>query len=181
MKKSFLSIAAIGALAATALAPMSANAYDGTITFNGSLSAQTCTINGNGTSAKNFTVSLPTVSTSSLGSASSTAGRTPFNISLSSCTPGTGNVATYFEPGNTDTSNGNLLVNSGGAGNVEIQLLNNDGSAIKAGFAKDSQNSKAVALDSGAATLSYFAQYFATGATTPGAAVSQVNYTITYP
>jgi major type 1 subunit fimbrin (pilin) len=171
----------MGSLAAAAIAPMSAFAYDGTITFNGSLSAQTCTINGNGTSAKNFTVGLPTISTGALKAANDTAGRTPFSVALTGCTPTTGNVAVYFEPGNTDTSNGNLLVNAGGANNVEIQLLNNDATPIKAGFAKDSQNSQAVALNNGAATLSYFAQYFATGATTPGAANSQVNYTISYP
>ncbi|HEY3597971.1 MAG TPA: fimbrial protein [Paraburkholderia sp.] len=180
MKKLSIS-AAIVALAAAALAPVSANAFDGTITFNGSLSAQTCTINGNGTSAKNFAVTLPTVSTGSLAAVNATAGRTPFNIALSGCTPGTGNVSVYFEPGNTDTSNGNLLVNAGGAGNVEIQLLNNDASPIKAGFAQASQNSQAVGLAAGAATLNYFAQYFATAATTPGPAVSQVNYTIAYP
>ncbi len=181
MKKSFISAAAVASLAAAALVPAAANAYDGTITFNGKLSAQTCTIDGNGSNAKNFAVSLPTVSTGTLATASATAGRTPFNIALSACSPTTGNVSVYFEPGNTDTSNGNLLVNTGGATNVEIQLLNSDATPIKAGFDQASQNSKAVALTSGAATLGYFAQYFATGVTTAGAAISQVNYTIAYP
>jgi major type 1 subunit fimbrin (pilin) len=117
-----------------------------------------------------------------LPTASATAGRTPFNIALSACTPSTGNVSTYFEPGSTtDGSTGNLVVATGGATNVQIQLLNQDATPIKAGFAQASQNSQTTALNTGAATLNYFAQYFATGATTAGAANSSVNYTISYP
>ncbi|PRE84487.1 fimbrial protein, partial [Burkholderia gladioli] len=57
-------------------------AADGTITFMGNVTAQTCTINGNGSGSKNFTVTLPTVSASSLATAGATAGATPFNIAL---------------------------------------------------------------------------------------------------
>ena len=55
------------------------------------------------------------------------------------------------------------------------------GAYLKAGFADSAQNSLAVPLVSGAATLSYFAEYVATGQATSGAANSSVMYTIAYP
>lgn len=174
-----------GAFAATlamvAALPMTAHASDGTITFNGSITGQTCTING-GSGAGDFTVTLPTVSASALSSPGQTAGRTPFNIVLTGCTPGTGNVHAFFESGSTtDATTGDLILDAGGASFVQIGLLNHaDGSSIKAGFADASQNSKAVALNSGAATLSYDAQYVATGVATAGAANSSVLYDIVY-
>jgi major type 1 subunit fimbrin (pilin) len=161
--------------------PMISHAADGTITFNGSITAQTCTINGNGAGSNDFTVTLPTVSASALSAAGQTAGRTPFNIVLTACTPATGNVHTFFESGpTTDATTGNLVLQAGGATNVQIGLENADFSPIKAGFADASQNSASVAINSGAASLSYYAQYVATGAATAGAANSSVMYTIAY-
>lgn len=169
------------AIACAAMASSFAHAADGTITFNGSITAQTCTINGNGTGAKDFTVTLPKVSASTLAGAGKTAGRTAFSIALSGCTPNSGNVHVYFEPGaTTDGATGNLILNSGGASNVQIGLLNADFSPIKAGFADASQNSKNVAIASGTATLPYYAEYVATGTATAGAANSSVMYTLSY-
>jgi major type 1 subunit fimbrin (pilin) len=170
-------------IAAAAIAAQEASAADGTITFNGSVTAQTCTINGNGTGAKDFTVTLPAVSTSALPADGATAGRTPFTIALTNCTPASGNVHTFFEPGSTtDATTGRLKVNAGGANNVQIGLLNSDFTDIKAGFADASQNSKSTPISgSGAATLPYYAQYVATGgAATAGAANSSVMYTLVY-
>lgn len=169
-------------LTSTAMVAQVASATDGTITFNGHITAQTCTINGNGTGAKDFLVTLPTVSTSALAAAGLTAGRTGFNIALSACTPNSGNVHTYFEPGvTTDMSTGNLKLDAGGASNVQLGLLNSDFTPIKAGFADASQNSKPVAITGGSATLSYYAEYVATGAAAgAGAANSSVMYTLIY-
>lgn len=160
-------------------ASIGAHAADGTITFTGNVTAQTCTIAGNG-GTSNFSVALPTVSASSLATAGATAGRTPFNIALSNCAQ-SGNVHTFFEQGPTiDTSTGNLLVNAGGASNVEIQLQNSDFSTIALNQPDSTQGSKTVAISSGAATLNYYAQYFATGAANAGAANSSVMYTMSY-
>lgn len=171
-------------LAGTALGAQCAHAADGTITFNGKITAQTCTINGNGSGGKNFTVTLPTVAASTLQAAASTAGRTPFSIALTDCTPTSGNVHTFFESGaTTDLGTGNLILDSGPtpvATNVQIGLLNADASIIKAGFADAQQNSKAVALNNGAATLQYYAQYVSTGNAGAGSANSSVMYTIAY-
>ncbi|PZX34075.1 major type 1 subunit fimbrin (pilin) [Cupriavidus phytorum] len=170
-------------VAGTAMGAQSAHAADGTITFNGNITAQTCKINGNGTNSNNFQVQLPTVSTSILKSLGDVAGQTPFNISLTECTPDTGNVHTFFEAGpTTDATTGNLIVEAGGAQNVQIRLLNGGtaNTPIKAGYTDQAQNSNAVALTNGAATLSYYAQYYATGQATAGAANSSVMYSIAY-
>ena len=182
MKNNLLPAALIAVMAALSIAPRGAVAADGTINFTGQVTAQTCTINGNGTGTKNFTVTLPTVSASALPTAGSVAGRTQFNIALSACTPSTGNVAAYFEPGTSVAADGNLLNQStGGAANVEFQLLNTDLSVIVAGAPAATQNSKKVALNSGAASLVYYSQYYATAAAAAGAATSIVQYDITYP
>lgn len=169
-------------LASAAIAPQFAFAADGTITFTGLVTAQTCTINGNGSASNNFTVALPTVPASALAVVGQPAGTSPFNIALTGCTPASGNVHTFFEPGPTvNTATGNLIVAAGGAVNVEIRLKNGDASLIKLGAADASQNSKSVAIAAdGTATLPYFAEYVGTGAVTAGAANSSVMYTLIY-
>lgn len=187
MKISIISSVLAATLGVLALSPMSAKAADGTITFNGKITGQTCDINGNGTGSKDFTVTLPTVSKNSLANAGDWAGRTPFSIALSNCSPDTGNVATYFEPGaSVDLATGQLIVDSGAnaATNVELGLLNGDTTAISVGATTggaNSSNSKSVALAGGAATLNYFVQYVAyQGASTEGDVASRVQYTIIY-
>jgi major type 1 subunit fimbrin (pilin) len=180
MQRTLRVLAATGLLG---LASVGAHAADGTITFNGVVTAQTCTINGvaQGTGNADIAVTLPTVSSAALYSAGVTAGRTPFNIALTNCTPNSGNVHTFFEQGPTiDTTTGDLLVTTGGATNVEIHLQNGDLSDISLNQADSVQNSKSVAISSGAATLNYYAEYKATGAATAGAANSSVMYTMVY-
>ncbi|MBN3817326.1 type 1 fimbrial protein [Paraburkholderia sp. Se-20369] len=160
-----------------------ASAADGTITFSGSITPQTCTINGNNSGSNNFTVPMMTVSTSALASAGQVAGAKDFSIALTKCNPASGTVHAYFEPGPTvDTATGNLQLTAGGATNVEIQLLNKkDFSPIKLGAADASQNSQTATIDAtGSATLGYYAQYYATGAATAGAATSSVMYSLIY-
>lgn len=176
MKSKFFATLIVAGLAA---ASNSAFAEDGTITFTGNITSQTCTINGNGTSQNNFTVSLPPVNASVLATDGQTAGRTPFSINLTGCT-GEGQVYTYFQPGDTtDLQSGNLKV-TGGAQNVQVSLLNSDFSKIKTGADAATQNSKPVAITAGGATLSYFAEYVAMGEAKPGAVNSSVLYTLAY-
>ncbi|MEN2469434.1 type 1 fimbrial protein [Burkholderia stabilis] len=169
-------------LVGAATASQVASAADGTITFTGSVTAQTCTINGNGSNSNNFNVPLLNVSTSALAAAGQTASAKAFSIALTACTPASGNVHAYFEPGPTvDTATGNLFLTAGGATNVEIRLLNGDYTPIKLGAADASQNSQSVAITAaGTATLNYLAEYYATGAATAGAATSSVMYSLVY-
>src|SRR3546814_14660827 len=52
-------------------------ASDGTITFQGEITANTCDIDVNGSGATNNTVTLPPISTDSLAAANAPAGRPP--------------------------------------------------------------------------------------------------------
>ncbi|MBB2928608.1 fimbrial protein [Paraburkholderia silvatlantica] len=158
---------------------MGAHAADGTITITGSVTSQTCTINGG---APDFTVALPTVAAATLQTAGATAGRTPFTISLTGCSMSTGTVHTFFEQGSTiNASTGNLKLNAGGASNVEIQLLNGgDASVIALNQPDAQQNSAPASISDGSAQLSYYAQYVATGAAGAGSANSSVMYTMSY-
>lgn len=182
MKKTAFFSAAAAMTGLLAVAPF-AHATDGTIEFTGMVTALTCTING-GNGGENFSVALPPVSTSSLAAVGSSAGRTPFAITLTDCTPDNGQVATYFEPGMTvDMTTNQLNVDLGGATNVQLRLLNNDYSKILAGSPVATQNSLPTSINSGSATLNYFVEYAQNGASgaTPGAANSRIQYTLIYP
>lgn len=180
MKLSMSSIAFAAFSLATVVAG-NAQAADGTITINGQVTAQTCHISGNGGGA-DFTVTLPTVSTSALPNAGATAGRTPFNIALTNCSPNSGNVAVYFEPNATADATTGRLKNTAAAGaeHVQVGLLNADHSDIKLGSGEASQNMQFVPLNDGQATLNYFAQYVATDAATAGGVATQSMYSIVY-
>jgi major type 1 subunit fimbrin (pilin) len=174
-------ITAAAATLFVCLAPGMAAASDGTVNITGLVTASTCKIN-TATSPVTIAVALPTVSTSALPSAGTTAGRTPFTIALSNCTAALSKAQTYFEPGPTvDTATNNLILQgAGSAANVELQLLNADSSKILLGNAIASQNTATAAITGGAATLNYFAQYYATGVAGAGTANSSVTFTMVY-
>lgn len=174
MNKLLLSAALIAGIAAAS----SAAATDGTITITGNVVASTCKINGTNSPA-NIAVTLPTVSTTSLNAAAAVAGRTPFTIALTGCGSLT-KATTFFEPGPTVLADGNLKNATGSATSVEVQLLNGDFSAIALNAASGSQNSQQATLTSGAGTLSYYAQYYATAAAGAGTVNTTVQYTMLY-
>lgn len=160
----------------------SAFAADGTITINGLVTDKTCDIVT--PQGKDFTVTLPTVSRQTLAKSGDVAGRTPFSINLANCSEG--KVATYFEPGATvDFGTGRLNnQNAAGAQNVKVQLLgsNNQFLPILAAGASGAQaNSQWVSVaDGGSADLNYYAEYYATNASTSGPVTTSVQYTIIY-
>ncbi|MDS7928283.1 fimbrial protein [Acinetobacter sp. V102_4] len=161
-----------------------AQAEDGTITINGSVTDATCKIST--PAGTHFNVTLPTVSKQTLFNVGSTAGRTPFQINLENCSEG--KVATYFEPGPTvDFNSGRLLnQNTAGAQNVDIQLLGSNNqvipvlaAAVAEGAAQT--NSQWVdVVEGGSVDLNYYAEYYATGAATAGEVNTSVQYTIIY-
>lgn len=109
--------------------PVAANAAP-TITFQGEVSAQTCETEVN--KETNSIVLLPNVSVTQLSTAGSTAGLTPFTVTIKNCTaPTSGNIdiKTKFLGHNVTTA-GNLanLVTSAdnGAENVAIQITTNE-------------------------------------------------------
>jgi major type 1 subunit fimbrin (pilin) len=172
----------VAAAALVSALPLAAQASDGQINFTGAITSQTCDISGDG-QGKNFTVNLPTLSTSALASSGDTAGNTPFTIALTNCSPDSGPVQTYFELGATVDTDSHQLVNTNGtAANVQIQLLNgSDQSQIMLGLAEASQNSAQVQIVGGAANLKYSAQYATKGgAAGPGSVDTFVTYSLSY-
>ncbi|MFY0480741.1 fimbrial protein [Achromobacter marplatensis] len=177
MKKTLLSVAV---LSIASFSVQIAHANDGKITFNGNVTAQTCQINKD--SSKDFEVTLPTVSTSTLSGAGKTAGTTRFEISLTECSAGITNVRAFFEHANGTTTDGRLKNSSAtGATNVEIELVRGeDVSPIIVGAPVATQGVLPVTVIEGNAKLVYAARYYATGAAGPGPVVAQTVYTIAY-
>ncbi|WP_176114471.1 fimbrial protein [Burkholderia cepacia] len=186
MKIAKISYALSMLMAAAGLAAASAaHASDGTITISGNVIASTCKVS-NGTGG-NISVTLPKIGTNTLATPSSVAGRTPFSVKLEGCTMGGDNptkVGVFFEAGaNVNPETGRLTLDkgTGKATNVEINVLNDEQKPIRVGD-EGNQNSQRVDITAdGKATLNYFAEYYATGAATPGSADSRVQYSLTYP
>ncbi|MEI5999516.1 type 1 fimbrial protein [Paraburkholderia bengalensis] len=171
----------IAAMSLASVAAHAGSSNGGVVTINGQLMANTCTVSGNGQGA-NFTVTLPTLSAAELSAAGATAGATGFNIALSSCTPATGNVHTFWEYGTNTLADGNLK-NNGTATNVEVQLLDYNGSqkVLNVSKADGAQNAQSVAIASGNASLQYAAQYASpAGGATAGTVTTTVTYSMVY-
>lgn len=184
MKISKLSAVLALTVGTASISSFSTQASDGTITFSGKVTDQTCTISTPG--GKDFTVTLPTVSSSTLTGSDTTAGRTPFAINLTACSKG--EVATYFEPGATvDFSTGRLTnqEKTDPAKNVDIQLLGSNNKflpilAIDASGSQTNSQWVSVAEDGDSADLNYYAEYYATGAVEAGSVASSIQYSIIY-
>ena len=185
----------------TAMAlPLASQASDGTITFTGAVTANTCTVNVNGTGAANATVALPTVSTAALTNAATktTAAGTFFNMNVSACTgtplndfgggaPTT--VAIYFEAGpNVDEVTGGLI-NTVAGSNVEVNLYNASAAAIVGTQVKPGTqtNQPGTQLMSAGGTQWFYAGYSTTGtnglagaAATAGAVTTSITYSLVY-
>lgn len=186
--KSFVSAFALVTGALLGFASIGAQAADGTITFAGAVSDSTCSINGaaSGTPA-NMAVGLPTVSASTLSTPGATAGTsaaTDLVFTLTGCTGAATKAVAVFENGSTvDQSTGNLtnLATTAPAQNVQVQLLNASLLPINivTGANNDMANNSAT-ITGNAASLKYFAQYYATGKAQAGAVNTTVQYTMQY-
>ena len=181
MKKTLLSAALMAGFGMAAFAPQAANAADGTITFNGAVLASTCTVS-NAVSGV-VAVTLPDVQTSAFTASGSVAGLTPFSLTLTGCptTPSGVVVGAAFDNTNVDTATG-AIKNSTGASfsNVEVQMTNSSGTAINLFTNPNPVN--ATISGTGAATLSYQAQYYQPTVTaiTAGIVTASVTFTLTY-
>ena len=148
----------------------------------------TCTI----AAGNNQTVTLPTVDSSQLSSAAMVAGTTPFSIVVTGCPDGVSVATNKFSGGSIDNATGAMRnttsAANGGARNVEVQLLNGEGSSNAAAYSAiilnrstaGAQNSGTYNIVNNAVTLNYYAQYYATAAATPGTVTASIQYTITY-
>lgn len=149
------------------------------------ITVPTCTV----TAGNNLTVKLPTVDTSQLASSGVVAGTTPFSIAMTNCPNGASVATNVFSGGSVNASTGNLKnttsTGNGGARNVEVRILNGQGSSLSGAinFSKTTaatQNSGTFNIANNAVTLNYYAQYYATGTGGAGAVTASVTYTISY-
>src|SRR6478609_4701536 len=131
---------AAACIAISAAGSLPGLASDGTITFTGSVTENSCTVQVNGAGTGDGAVALPVVDTRALGAAlaqKNTAAGTFFNISVSACVLNrpdvSGNlptrVAAYFEAGpNVDPST-HALINTG-TSSVEVKLFEASGASV---------------------------------------------------
>ena len=175
MNKITLALALFSASTTFAMA-----ASNNTITFQGEVTAQTCSVTVNGVEA-NPMVLLPTVSSADLDTSGKKAGKTTFTLGVSGCTADASDIdiKTVFI-GNQVSATGNLK-NSGTATNVELQLLKDatttTGIDLNSGLAQDG-----IVLKSGqtSAEHDFAVQYYATGQATPGTVIASVQYAVSY-
>lgn len=177
----------LSALLLAGLASSSVYAVDGTVTFNGTLVDGTCSATVDSGSTADATVTLPTTNVSALTTSANVAGLTSYKITLTGagCSTSAGVAAPYYEPSLANVNTNGRLTNTGTATNVDVQLLNNSQSVIDLTADSASQtystattgtNSSSVATY----TYPYYARYYATGTTTAGTVVGQVDYSIVY-
>ena len=185
MKKTLLSTALVAVVAAVAM-PSAFAASGGTITINGEVLDSTCTVSGgdNAPGGSDFTVQLAPIHKDKLAAANAVAGAKGFTVNVGgqtgySCDTTMG-AKVWFQndPTKIDSATGNLKnIQSGGASNVQVQLLNQAATPINLYTGANATTAPFVA---GKATLQYAAQYFATGAAGPGLVQSQATYVLTY-
>jgi major type 1 subunit fimbrin (pilin) len=184
MKLSLPAIA-IAAGSLFGLAPLGAHAADGTISISGTVTDSTCSINGSasGTPAdKAVTLApVPTGSLSSSGEVAGTSNPADLQLKLSGCSGTATKAVARFENGPTVDQTNGYLSNSGTAQNVEVRLLNAQMQPINVTTgANNDVSTDGATITGGAATLQYFAQYYATGVAAPGTVTSSVQYSMEY-
>lgn len=155
-------------------------ATQGTVTINGEVVAETCTI-VSGDEAK--TVTLATVSTTAFTAANQTVAKQSFTIGLENCESGANVYAAFSAPVADIDVGTHTLINKAAAGatNVNIILLEQNEGQILLGDTSYPPSTQPVATADGAVTLEYSAAYYSTDATvTPGLVTAVANYVIAY-
>lgn len=177
---------AIALSAALAIgASFSASAQSGTITFNGQITATTCSVTwpGNGGLTKDPIVTLPTVPTTALANAGDTAGTQTVSLVIggsdAECT--SGHAAIELNPKrDANQSNGflnNLIdVASGGAENVQVALRDDKDAPINIATPWRSAEIDLATTQQ----IDFAAEYRATGKADAGKVNASVGYTIDY-
>jgi major type 1 subunit fimbrin (pilin) len=154
----------------------------GTVTFTGKLTADTCSIS---TDSVDIKVLMPTIAIQTLATAGATAGSKTFDINVEECPADVTEVAAHFEAINSDGFDASTknLTNSttktaGGAENVQIRLYDKDGvTQIPVG---GTGALFPVSSTTNTATMTYIGAYYATAATSAGNVTAKVQYTLAY-
>jgi major type 1 subunit fimbrin (pilin) len=171
-------------------------ASDGQITFNGKVTAASCTVTGGatggGSASTNLNVTLPNITTGSIGTnKGDLAGMTAFNITLSDCKSQstTAEKMRVAFSGVGDPANQYVLKNIASttpAVGVGIQLLKEDGASIidiNGGSNKADETTLPTSAETAQSyILNFNAAYvnISGSAPTAGTVTSVANYTIEY-
>lgn len=177
MNKNNVSVLLLGSLLASGSVYA---ASDNTITFQGQVTDETCSVAVNGNSASPV-VLLPTVSASDLAASGDTAGQVTFDIGVSGCTgnsSGETKISTVFV-GNQVTTNGNLG-NTGTAKNVEVQILDTADAVVNLTNGFTGNGDLKLAANQKEASATYTAQYYATSAASAGTVEATLQYAVSY-
>ncbi|MBV1691305.1 fimbrial protein [Novosphingobium sp. G106] len=158
-----------------------------------SLSAQTLTVTANNGTVTGVTcqvanpsiaVYLPAVSVQKLVAAGQTAGATSFSISLNCATGGADVHVTLTDTTNAaNTSTLPSLKGTSTAGNVKLQILRSNGSAINYGpdsAVAGTTNQWLVGPSGSISSIPLTVQYYATGVATPGLIQAAATFTLSY-
>lgn len=154
---------------------VNAAAEQGSVNVTGVVMANTCTI-----SDASKVVTLPNVGVSDLSLAGSTAGETTFSITFSGCLNSTGSGTPYFESNGSISNLGRLQNAMGTAANIEVELLNSNGSSIDLSKIGGSQAVVSAPISSNSGTIQLKARYFSLGSPQPGSFSSSLSYTMYY-
>ncbi|NQE51719.1 fimbrial protein [Herbaspirillum rubrisubalbicans] len=164
------------------ISPSLVMAAGSTINFRGQVNKQTCQVTVNG--APNPVVLLPTVSSSDLAVPGSTAGETPFVVSVSGCMASASSsqkVKTQFMV--SAATSGNNIPNIGSARNVALQLHQSmGGEAIKlVGGSGVSVDGLEIAKGSTSTSHTFSVRYVSEdGSAEPGSVIGSVQYALDY-
>ncbi len=170
------SFAALFAFGLTSL-PLVAQANN-TVHFLGEVSEQTCTVKVNNSSTSAI-ILLPTVSKGQLSSSGSTAGDTPFTVTLENCNSQSTSAGILFVANDVDNGNLKNIAANSPATNVAIQLVEG-ASALT--FNNNKATTAMQTINSGVTSTNFdlVARYYATGVTTVGAVEAQAQFAVTY-
>lgn len=169
------------ALLVAGLAAPAAFAETGTITFNGTITNVTCSVDGNDTGGPNFTVNLGSVSAGDFRSVGDNVGQTGFKLTIGgepSCTNGTKVYAAWDADGATvNPETGLVRVTGGTAGGVDIRLFNENGEKINAWLGDNIVKKEVV---DNLAVIYHAASFERTGPIVAGDAQGRVKYTLNF-
>lgn len=184
MKKNFFYLLLVSSLSLPFMA--NAEAFDGTVNFTGKIVDSTCVVSSD---SKTIAVQLPTISKSSFTAVGDVRGKTPFDIKLTNC-PATVSlngtnftkVKAYFhaDPAKVNEQ-GRIKNQTTGGSNVDIQIKDDKNVVLNLDADAANQGGAGVAVKAGEVKLRYYAEYYATEATTTtGDVTGTVDFTIAY-
>ena len=178
-----------------ALGTSAAQAADGTITFNGTVTNSACTAIASvtadtvvgGPAPINATLTLPPVTADTLNMAPGTyIGQTPFSIQLTGCAAAAGlnNVRALFTTASTPANDPYVMANTAvdGAANVAIAIMQPNGvTQIDLNGGPNVAPGMPLPVDAGPVTLNYMAAYKSlSSGVTAGSVTGVADFVISY-